>query len=260
MNGSVGRRGVLAGMGMLFLGACSKVAETKVGSTLLGSAEKWHQKIHRSLASRKALAREFEKEDISPTFRGNGSTNIDTPEYAAAVENGFAEWRLEVRGLVNTPMALSMDNIRALPQRTQITRHDCVEGWSAIGEWTGPQLSTLLEAAGVKDSANFIVFHCADSFSQGPYYESIDMVDAMHPQTIVAHMLNGEALPIKNGAPLRMRVEKQLGYKHPNTSPRSNWSPASMISAKAKAAIGKITMAISGMRVYNSARLAWQNR
>ena len=215
MNGTIGRRGFLAGTSMLFLGACSKVADSSVGANLLGAAEKWHRKIHRSLADRQALAREYSKEDISPTFRGNGNTNIDTPEYAAAVENGFADWRLEVRGMVDNPMSLSMDNIRALPQRTQITRHDCVEGWSAIGEWTGPQLSTLLEAAGVQEGANFVVFRCADSFRQGPYYESVDMVDAYHPQTIVAHMLNGEALPVKNGAPLRMRVERQLGYKHP---------------------------------------------
>ncbi|MXO90579.1 molybdopterin-dependent oxidoreductase [Pontixanthobacter aquaemixtae] len=208
------RRGLLAGMGALFLGACSKVAETKIGSGLLDAAEDWHRKAHRSLASRMALAREFEKEDISPYFRGNGTTEIDTPEYQAAMENQFADWRLEVRGMVDTPMSLSMDNIRALPQRTQITRHDCVEGWSAIGEWTGPQLSTLLEAAGVQQGANFVVFRCADSFRQGPYYESIDMVDAYHPQTIVAHLLNGEPLPVKNGAPLRMRIEKQLGYKH----------------------------------------------
>ncbi|MDN3645091.1 molybdopterin-binding protein [Pontixanthobacter aestiaquae] len=215
MNGTIGRRGVLAGASMLFLGACSKVADSTVGSHLLGAAETWHKKVHRSLADRMALAREYEKDDISPTFKGNGTVNINTPEYQAATQNRFADWRLEVRGMVDTPMSLSMDNIRALPQRTQITRHDCVEGWSAIGEWTGPQLSTLLEAAGVQEGANFVVFRCADRFSQGPYYESVDMIDAMHPQTIVAHMLNGEALPVKNGAPLRMRVERQLGYKHP---------------------------------------------
>lgn len=215
MTGSIGRRGILAGMGMLFLGACSKVADSTVGSSLFDTAQKWHMKVQRSLADRLALAREYDRSDISPIFRGNGTTNIDTPEYAAAVENGFADWRLEVRGMVKTPLSLTMDDIRALPQRTQITRHDCVEGWSAIGEWTGPQLSGLLDAAGVQQGANFVVFRCADSFKQGPYYESVDMVDAMHPQTIVAHMLNGEALPVKNGAPLRMRVERQLGYKHP---------------------------------------------
>jgi len=215
MSPSIGRRGLLAGMGMLFLGACSKVADTKIGGALLDSAEKWHMGIHRSLASRMALAPEYDRSERSPTFRGNGSRTVDTDAYRAALADGFGDWRLEVRGLVESPMSLSMENIRALPQRTQITRHDCVEGWSAIGEWTGPQLSTLLDAAGVQDNAKFVVFRCADELSGRQYYESVDMVDAYHPQTIVAHMLNGEALPEKNGAPLRMRIERQLGYKHP---------------------------------------------
>jgi DMSO/TMAO reductase YedYZ molybdopterin-dependent catalytic subunit len=119
-----------------------------------------------------------------------------------------------VTGLVAHPLALGLDNIRRLPQRTQITRHDCVEGWSAIGEWTGPQLATILRGAGLAPEARFVVFRCADTLDGAPYYESIDLVDAFHPQTIVAHMLNGQPLPERNGAPLRMRIERQLGYKH----------------------------------------------
>lgn len=209
------RRNVLAGFGALFAAGCSKIAESGPGSSLISAAEDWHRKAHRLLASREALAPEFEKSDISPFFRGNGSQTIDTDAYRAGLENGFADWRLEVRGLVDNPLSLSMDNIRRLPQRTQITRHDCVEGWSAIGEWTGPQLSLLLDAAKVREDAQFIVFRCADSLAGGDYYESVDMIDAYHPQTIVAHLLNGEPLPEKNGAPLRMRIERQLGYKHP---------------------------------------------
>lgn len=214
MTGTIGRRGVLAGASMLFLGACSKVAETSVGSHLLKSASGWNKAIHRSLADRKALAREYTKADISPFFRGNGSLTGGTAAYDAAVENQFADWRLDVRGMVDRPLSLSMADIRALPQRTQITRHDCVEGWSAIGEWTGPQLSSILEAAGVQNDGMFVVFRCADNLNGQDYYESVDMVDAYHPQTIVAHALNGEALPVINGAPLRMRIERQLGYKH----------------------------------------------
>ena len=102
----------------------------------------------------------------------------------------------------------------AMPKRTQITRHDCVEGWSAIGKWTGVPLKLLLDAAGLKSSARYIVFHCADKMSNGAmYYESIDLVDAMHPQTMLAWALNDSILPIGNGAPLRLRVERQLGYK-----------------------------------------------
>jgi DMSO/TMAO reductase YedYZ molybdopterin-dependent catalytic subunit len=119
-----------------------------------------------------------------------------------------------VRGAVNNPMRLSLDELKAMPQRTQITRHDCVEGWSAIGEWTGPQLSHILEIAGVQEAARYVVFRCADNLNGADYYESCDLDDAFHPQTIVAHLLNGEPLPERNGAPLRMRIERQLGYKH----------------------------------------------
>ena len=127
-------------------------------------------------------------------------------------------------GLVARPMQWSLAQLRALPARTQITRHDCVEGWSAIGQWTGPQLGGLLRETGLKPNARYIVFHCADTLdgepanggdqSAGRYYESVDLVDAFHPQTILAHAMNGKPLTVAHGAPLRLRVERQLGYKH----------------------------------------------
>ena len=101
-----------------------------------------------------------------------------------------------------------------MPQHTQITRHDCVEGWSAIGQWSGVPLAHILHLAGLKPEARYIVFRCADTMGDAPYYESIDLIDAFHPQTLVAHSLNGAPLPVENGAPLRMRIERQLGYKH----------------------------------------------
>ncbi|HAU22404.1 MAG TPA: molybdopterin-binding protein [Erythrobacter sp.] len=209
------RRAALAGLAALFTGACSKVADTSAAKSLFKTAEDWHLKMHRALAGEQALAPEYSHADLSPSFRGNGSVTVDTDQYRQELASGFPNWQLEVRGLVKNPLALSIENIRRLPQCTQITRHDCVEGWSAIGEWTGVQLSVLLDAAGVLPQANFIVFRCADTLAGARYYESVDIVDAYHPQTIVAHMLNGEPLPEKNGAPLRMRVERQLGYKHP---------------------------------------------
>ncbi|QPC97758.1 molybdopterin-dependent oxidoreductase [Qipengyuania soli] len=207
------RRSVLAGLGALWVAGCNKVAETDTGAKLLSAAEKWHRGAHRLLIDRNALAPEYPHSAVSPFFRGNGSTDPQNGEYPRHAANGFSDWRLEVRGLVETPLSLSLDNVRKLPQRTQVTRHDCVEGWSAIGEWTGPQLSLLLEAAKLKPEARFIVFHCADEYKGTSYYESIDLVDAFHPQTIVAHQLNGEPLPVRNGAPFRMRIERQLGYK-----------------------------------------------
>ena len=208
------RRGFLAVLGAGFVAGCNKFAETDAGSKLLGAAERWHKGAHDFLQDRNALAPEFPRSAISPFFRGNGSVDPTNGDYPAQAAAGFVDWRLEVRGLVEQPLSLSLDNIRKLPQRTQVTRHDCVEGWSAIGEWAGPQLSTLLDAARLKPEAKYIVFRCADNLNGQDYYESVDLIDAYHPQTIVAHLLNGEPLPIRNGAPLRMRIERQLGYKH----------------------------------------------
>lgn len=208
------RRGFLAIAGAAFVAGCNKFADSDAGSKLLGAAERWHKGAHRLLTDREALAPEYPRSAVSPFFRGNGSTDPQNGDYQQQVAENFANWRLEVRGLVENPMELSLDNIRRLPQRTQVTRHDCVEGWSAIGEWTGPQLSVILDAAKLKPEAKFIVFRCADNLNLQDYYESVDLIDAYHPQTIIAHLLNGEPLPVRNGAPLRMRIERQLGYKH----------------------------------------------
>jgi DMSO/TMAO reductase YedYZ molybdopterin-dependent catalytic subunit len=134
--------------------------------------------------------------------------------------NNFADWRLVVDGLVDRPQKLSLRDLRAMPPRTQITRHDCVEGWSCIGKWTGVPLQAVLDRAALKPQTRYIVFHCFDTMDdegsegQAPhYYESIDLVDAAHPQTILAYEMNGRTLPVPHGAPLRLRVERQLGYK-----------------------------------------------
>lgn len=213
----IARRSLIAGLAALGTGACSKIdgfAKSTEGSDLFDSAEDWHRAAHRALAGRERLAPEYGPEDRSPTFKGNGSLSVDSDVYREQIARGFPDWRLSIWGLVDKPLRLSLAQLAALPQRTQITRHDCVEGWSAIGEWTGPQLSTLLDAAKIRREAKFIVFRCADVLYGRPYYESVDLVDAYHPQTIIAHQLNGQPIPEKNGAPLRMRIERQLGYKH----------------------------------------------
>lgn len=209
------RRNFLAAASAAFLAGCNEIGDSKWFGKVVEGAQGWHRGLHRALGGgRITMAPEFGRADISPFFRGNGSQSVDTDAYRAAEAEGFANWQLTVAGLVENELALSLDDIRALPQRTQITRHDCVEGWSAIGEWTGPQLSHILAAAGVREEANYVVFRCADNLNGADYYESCDMDDALHPQTIVAHLLNGEPLPVRNGAPLRMRIERQLGYKH----------------------------------------------
>jgi DMSO/TMAO reductase YedYZ molybdopterin-dependent catalytic subunit len=207
------RRSLLAGMAVLGTAACSKINQSDTAQSLFEAAEDGHRTLHRALAGKQGLAPEYTRAERSPTFRGNGSVTVADPFYQTQLASGFPDWKLEVRGLVDKPLALSLGELKALPQRTQITRHDCVEGWSAIGEWQGVPLAALLDAAKVREGANFIVFRCADTLYGRDYYESIDMVDAYHPQTIVAHSLNGEPLPEKNGAPLRMRIERQLGYK-----------------------------------------------
>lgn len=167
-----------------------------------------------------ALAREYSESEIRQGQRPNGSVDPTSADYIALRDSGFAGYRLKVTGLVERELSFSLDELRNMPARTQITRHDCVEGWSCIAKWTGTPLSGLLDQAGVLPTAKYLVFQCYDTLGGGlsmpvPYYESCDLVDARHPQTILAYGLNGQTLPVANGAPIRVRVERALGYKQP---------------------------------------------
>ncbi|MET0371692.1 MAG: molybdopterin-binding protein [Sphingobium sp.] len=207
------RRALVLGAAATLAG-CDRLTQSGTVRDALFSAENFHKWAQRSIMARDALAREFRPDQISPIFRSNGTANPNTPAYKALWRDGFADWRLRIAGLVDRPLALSLADIHAMPHREQITRHDCVEGWSAIGRWRGVPLKTVLDAARMRDTARYIVFRCADTMGGGEgYYESIDLIDAFHPQTILAFALNGAALPVANGAPLRLRVERQLGYK-----------------------------------------------
>ncbi|WP_299783226.1 molybdopterin-dependent oxidoreductase [uncultured Roseobacter sp.] len=172
----------------------------------------------RGLLDREAMAQEFQWFDIRQPQRPNGVTDPQDLDYLAHVATGFSGYRLSVSGLVKRPQTLSLGDLEAMPTRRQITRHDCVEGWSCIAQWTGVPLSAVLDRAGLLPGANFVLIRCFDTIERSlsgavKYYETIDMVDAMHPQTILAFGMNGSALPVPNGAPLRLRVERQLGYK-----------------------------------------------
>ncbi|WP_230293020.1 molybdopterin-binding protein [Croceicoccus sp. Ery5] len=208
------RRALIGGLAGSALAGCDAFQDSGAGRALLFSGEKAHQALQRTIMDRNALAREYAESEMSPVFRANGTRDPDTADYNAMAANGFADWVLTIGGLVERPMALSLAEIRNMPARTQITRHDCVEGWSAIGKWHGPPLSLLLKAAGLKTQARYALFRCADLYRGTPYYESIDLIDAFHPQTILAWAMNDALLPVANGAPLRLRVERQLGYKH----------------------------------------------
>jgi len=206
--------GFAAGAGTLLSG-CDRLGQNAKFRALLGTAEDANYAVHRLLQDRTALAEEFAPSQRSPIFRSNGTRMPAGEAYARHVASNFADWRLVVDGAVARPQSFSLDEIRKMPTRSQITRHDCVEGWSAIAKWTGVPLKLLLDRAGISPQARYIVFHCADRQSNGTlWYESIDRVDAAHPQTILAWAINDRLLPVENGAPLRMRIERQLGYKH----------------------------------------------
>ena len=200
-----------------FFSACERLTSSPKIHTILGGTESLDLRLHRALF-RKTLAREFPASAISLEFRANGTTDPDTDSYRQLAANQFADWRLEIGGLVEHPLSLSLDDLRQAPGRTQITRHDCVEGWSCVGKWRGASLGALLDRAGLKPGARYIAFMCADTLEEtsdgsGQYYETIDLDDAYHPQTILAYEMNDQALPIAHGAPLRLRLERQLGYK-----------------------------------------------
>lgn len=170
---------------------------------------------HRALLPGQSLAREYSKSEIS-SFPATGTINPGDPKHPKSSEvyrqlqaGGFADWRLSVEGLVARPGAFSLADLKQLPSRTQITRHTCEEGWSAIAEWTGVQLSHVLEAVGIMPEARFVTYYSYDDWA-----DCIDMVDALHPQTLLAYGMNGQDLMVRHGAPVRLRVERHVGYKN----------------------------------------------
>jgi len=219
MTASIDRRSfgkrTLEMLALSLLAGCDRLAAAPAVTRVLDGAESVTRAAHTLLVPRRALAQEFSEADLSPIFPPNGSTDPRDGDYVRHAARAFADWRLEVDGLVERAASFSLPELRALPARTQITRHDCVEGWSAIGKWTGVRLAALLDRVGVRPEARYVVFHCADSLGRtgDRYYESIDLAEARHEQTILAYDMNGQTLTVAHGAPLRLRVERQLGYK-----------------------------------------------
>ena len=209
----ISRRAALAGATGLLVAGCDKITTSPTVRKVLTLGEKATLSSQKLVTGPNTLAPEFTRADLSPRFRVNGNRMPASADYAAHMACGFVDWQLVIGGLVARPVAMSLAQLKSAPQRTQITRHDCVEGWSAIGEWTGVPLALLLRHVGVSANAKYVVFHCADDFSGTPFYESIDMVEAFHPQTILAHTMNRQPLSVGHGAPIRLRAERQLGYK-----------------------------------------------
>jgi DMSO/TMAO reductase YedYZ molybdopterin-dependent catalytic subunit len=215
--GRITRRGLivtgLAGVGGLVLARFPRILPPTCGN-VLRMGDTFTYGVQRALLPGQSLAREYSLRDLT-SFPATGTTDprvtVKTAlgdDYRRLQSGGFADWRLSVEGSVASPRTFSLADLKALPARTQITRHTCEEGWTAIGQWTGVPLSVVLAAAGILPAARFVVFHSYDG-----WVDSIDMVDALHPQTILAYGMNGADLPIPHGAPVRLRVERQMGYK-----------------------------------------------
>jgi DMSO/TMAO reductase YedYZ molybdopterin-dependent catalytic subunit len=216
----------VAGAGSLLLAGCEQFdflgRRDDPVRNFLERANNLTYSAQRALVGQQALAREFPESEIRQGQRPNGSTDPrqNVAEYRELVAGNFSSYKLKITGLVETPKEYSLAELQNMPSRTQITRHDCVEGWSCIAKWSGVPLGRLLDEAKVKSNARFVVYHCYDQLGGGlsapvNYYESSDLIDAFHPQTIAAYGLNGGALPVENGAPVRVRIERALGYKQP---------------------------------------------
>jgi len=207
----------LASAGGLLLGGCSKQLPPTYGN-VLRMGDLLTYTAHRLLLPGDRLAKEYEHGDITsipavgttnPADSHQEAYNADNgPAYERLQAGGFTDYRLSITGRVSRPGTYSLTDLKRFPARTQITKHTCEEGWSAIAEWTGVPLRSVLEAAGILPSARFVNFFAFDDIADG-----LDMLDALHPQTILAYGMNGRDLPVPHGAPLRLRVEKQVGYK-----------------------------------------------
>jgi DMSO/TMAO reductase YedYZ molybdopterin-dependent catalytic subunit len=203
----------LTTIGGLILPGCGKKPPPTYGNILrMGDALTYH--AQRALLPGQSLAKEYTYNDIS-SFPAIGTTNPgDTSKasfskpYESIMRAGFTDYCLSIEGRVSKPGSYSLTDLQKFPARKQITRHTCEEGWSAIAEWTGVPLASILNSAGILSSARFVNFYSYDG-----WVDSIDLLDAFHPQTILAYGMNGRELPVPHGGPLRLRVETQLGYK-----------------------------------------------
>ena len=228
MSGLITRRNFLRGTAVagsgLILAGCDQFdflgARDNQVRQVMEQANVLTYQVQRALIGDQTLAREYSASEIRQGQRPNGSMDPTTPEYTFLKMQDFAPYRLTVKGMVEREVSFSLDELRNMPARSQITRHDCVEGWSCIAKWTGTPLGSILDMAGVKPQARFCVYHCYDNIQRTLsgdilYYESSDLVDAYHPQTILSYGLNDQVLPVANGAPIRLRIERALGYKQP---------------------------------------------
>jgi DMSO/TMAO reductase YedYZ molybdopterin-dependent catalytic subunit len=215
-SGLITRRGALiAGAaavgGVLVARRFPKVLPPTCGN-VLRAGDSFTYAMQRSLFSDQSLVREYRPEDITSFPALSPDPKLWKGEHAESyrrlTSGDFADWKLTVEGSVSKPRAFSLADLKEFTPRTQITRHTCEEGWSGIAQWTGVPLSAVLDAVAISPAARFVLFRSYDD-----WVDSIDMSDARHPQTLLAYGMNGRDLPIPHGAPVRLRVERQMGYK-----------------------------------------------
>ncbi len=204
--------GIAGATGFSSLAAAAKIADRyglipPDGGGLYGPGQSLTYASQR-LLTRHTLAREFSRSQISAKPFANGAAP-QSDEFLRSQERGFADWRFTIDGMVSNPGSLSLADLQSYPPRSQITQVICEEGWNFIAEWTGVPLSHVLQLAGILPQAKYVVYFSVERY----WVDSIDMADALHPQTILTYAMNGAPLPIGHGAPLRMRLPRQLGYK-----------------------------------------------
>lgn len=223
MNGEISRRnlitaGIVTAAGATGVGLSGRLLIPPDGRSLLGAGESLTYSAQRLLTSDQSLAREFPSSRISKVAPVNGWAPSDA-HYRAMLATGFRDWRLTIEGLVAKPLSFSLDQLKQLPAQSHTILHACEEGWSYIAEWTGVRLSTVLRLAQTRPEARYLIFMPfpnpkQDTFAVRTLWDSIDMADALHPQTLLAYGMNGEIIPADHGAPLRLRMSRQLGYKN----------------------------------------------
>jgi DMSO/TMAO reductase YedYZ molybdopterin-dependent catalytic subunit len=205
-------RGLAAAAGVSGLAVASRLA-SRYGlippdsGGIWGIGETLTYATQRLLMSHHSLAREFSRSEISKVVPVSGEPPKTEP-FERILAGSFADWRLTVDGMVARPSSFSLEEIKRFPSRSQITHQACEEGWSFIAEWTGVPLSYVLNLVGISPQAKFVVFFPFDES-----WDSLDLPDAFHPQTFLTYGLNGKDLPTRHGAPIRLRVARQLGYK-----------------------------------------------
>jgi DMSO/TMAO reductase YedYZ molybdopterin-dependent catalytic subunit len=206
------RRRLFIATGLAALSGCG--LNNKVNESGFHAVLEKAEGLNYAIIGTHGRAKLYTEADIDRDFRTNGFDTPSDSKYTSLVRDGFRSYRLAVDGEVERKQAFTLAELRAMQSLSQITRHDCVEGWSAIGEWGGVPLGAFLQVARPTARARYVVFHCMDRSSDGaPYYESLDLIQAAHPQTLLALDLNRKPLDADHGAPVRLRIPTQLGYK-----------------------------------------------